>query len=54
VSATVSDTAALGAFYEPMTSIERVLARLERDGVDLARLREADLAASTSRRSSPA
>jgi ubiquinone/menaquinone biosynthesis C-methylase UbiE len=27
-----------------MTSIERVLARLERDGVDLARLREADLA----------
>jgi SAM-dependent methyltransferase len=39
----MSDTAALGAFYETMTSIERVLARLERDGVDLARLRAVDL-----------
>jgi ubiquinone/menaquinone biosynthesis C-methylase UbiE len=39
----MSDTAALGTFYEAMTSIERVLARLERDGVDVFRLRAADL-----------
>jgi sarcosine/dimethylglycine N-methyltransferase len=43
VSATTSDTADLGAFYEVMTSTERILRRLERDGVDLARLRAADV-----------
>ena len=34
----------LGTFYDNMTSLTRVLARLERDGVDLTRLRAADLA----------
>jgi ubiquinone/menaquinone biosynthesis C-methylase UbiE len=38
-----NDTADLGAFYGMMTSTERVLARLERDGVDVANLRASDL-----------
>jgi ubiquinone/menaquinone biosynthesis C-methylase UbiE len=43
VPATTRDTTDLGAFYDMMTSTERILARLERDGVDLANLRASEV-----------
>jgi SAM-dependent methyltransferase len=43
-AATTSVATDLDEFYDAMTSLTRVLARLEHDGVDVTRLRAADLA----------